>query len=155
MPEENAQNQPKKEKWLFRGNCLDSNNKMACEFEPLDEKGNLTGKSLIYSLKKNKHIVGGIYELDVIRDGERTTIYPSTLTYTTQFKNPELQQELRAAQLVFEQKERARKFEAKNKVNDLPDTWEEIVELYKKVPFLDRDWFEDLVKVKLRRDARK
>lgn len=152
MNETSEQNE-KIEKWVFAGNFLSKAGKVISTWLPIGEDGKLPDKTLNYTLKVSSYAIGGIYEVKVERNGDDITVFTKSFNYVGQYQDADAIKQMKADQLAFEQKQRQRKMEAKFKKVELPEDWREIVELYKKVSYFERSYFEELVLHKLRKDG--
>lgn len=148
---EQENNNKRKEFWLYIGNTIDAKQKVCREFEVLTEDLKRTGERKIYGLKQT-FAIGGIYSLDVERQTDgRTTILINSIRFEKMFPDTETVQLLHAQNRIFNADLKRTRLEAKYKKGlDIPDSWEEITAIYKKLSSYERYTFEQLVLIKLR-----
>lgn len=86
-------------KILFRGSEIDANNKRITCLQCLDSNLKLEGDIMYYSgiKKANSYVVGGIYEVQMDRSNNESTIWFGTMKYYNAYPDTDLVAELQAS----------------------------------------------------------
>lgn len=146
----------KTETWVFIGSQLNRDGKLSRVFRKIAENGEIDAETLSYGIKQT-YTVGGMYSIEVCRGDDGTCRARfGTMKWIRMHGNEELIAEWRIKDTIEMTKKRERDLEKKYRNgHELPNDWNEIVKLYRKLKGSDKFVFHNLLLNKLGSDAKK
>lgn len=147
MSEENSEF--KQETWLVWGRLNNSKKKAAIEFRQLTENG-VSDERLVYDAKGLNPISGGVYTCLVNRTTDDCLARLSTLSFVRLYEDEEVRRQCELRSQVWKKGEQQRKLEEKyNYGYELPDNWDELRAMYKRLNFFEKSVFRGMLVAKL------